>query len=425
MQEIYKQRIKRVKNKLSQSQRASAVLLSSSPSVSRSRDTNYPYHRDSDFFYLTGIQIKGFSILISNNLSRPYLFAEQPREEKIIWEGPPPSFKKIAENLNAELVISSSPGIEIKKYLKGVEVLYFQNIHGSVSLDLTLELLKTPSHKRFDYPITFNHSDLILEEMRLYKDPSEVKLISEAVKITFDSLRSVLPLICRKTKESEIAATLEYGFRIRGAEVGFASIVGSGRSAATLHYIGGERALKNGELLLIDCGAEYQNYLGDITRIFPVNGKFNSLQRELYNIVLDAKNSAIARIKDGVRIRTVYSAAARVLTSGLVDLGILRGKISALMKKQAYREYFPHGIGHSLGLDAHDIGRLRNNNLAVLKKGMVFTVEPGLYFAKKTGKVPACGLRLEDDILVTKNGCKNLCSFIPETVEDVEELMRF
>ena len=165
---------------------------------------------------------------------------------------------------------------------------------------------------------------------------------------------------------------------------------------------------------MIDCGAELNMYNGDITRCYPVDGKFSPIMQEIYSIVLEAQKASIKAVKNNVKIETVYNASAKILTEGLVELKVLKGKVSKLLEKKAYQPYFPHGIGHSLGIDVHDVGNLRGNNNAVLKKGMVFTIEPGIYFPKTVGRAPACGIRIEDNILVTENGCKILSDFIPK-----------
>jgi Xaa-Pro aminopeptidase len=258
--------------------------------------------------------------------------------------------------------------------------------------------------------------------MRLFKEPGEVKLIREAAAITNHALFETMPFVIPGQAESTIAATIEYWFRLQGATTGFNTIAATGPSAATLHYSHQSRALKRGDLLLIDCGAEHRLYSADITRVVPVGGVFSGPSKEVYEIVLAAQKAAIKAVKNNVLIRTVYDAAARELTHGLVSLGVLRGKVSALMAKKAYKPYFPHGIGHSLGLDVHDVGNLRGNNAAVLKSGMVFTIEPGLYFPKKVRNVPACGVRIEDDVLVTARGAEVLSVGFPKETREIESL---
>jgi Xaa-Pro aminopeptidase len=188
----------------------------------------------------------------------------------------------------------------------------------------------------------------------------------------------------------------------------FQTIVAAGKSAAVLHYHDYTRILKSKELILIDCGAEYNNYAADISRTYPVGDQLSPQLAALLEIVSDAQHAAISEIKAGVSFGKAYAAAAKELTKGLITLKVLKGSLKSLLKKSAFKPYFPHGIGHSLGLDVHDIGRMRNNNESLLKKGMVLTIEPGLYFSKPHGLIPACGIRIEDDVLVTDKGCQIL-----------------
>lgn len=416
----YKRRIDRILTTLKQEEDATALLISSAPSQLRSADGHYPYRQNSDLFYLTGTLSPDIALLVKGTEKRPYLFAPPINKERVVWEGKTQDPKEIAATIGAELVVS--PGIkrEILNNLRGVKTLLFQNIPRSISYDVTKELLNTPSHALSQLPRQYHLSDILMENMRLHKDTQELALIQKAARYTAESMMESLHRIQAGGSEREVAASIEYGFKRRGCEIAFQTIVGSGRSAATLHYVDCNRPLKKGELVLIDCGAEYKLYAGDITRVVPVGGRFNDWQSDLYSIVLDSQKTALKTIRAGVKVETVHKAAAKVLTEGLVYLGILKGKTSKLIEEKAYRPYFPHGIGHSLGLDVHDIGDLRGK--ATLEAGMVFTVEPGLYFHKRTGTLPPCGIRIEDDVMVTHKGCTVLTSLFPKEIDEIEEL---
>jgi Xaa-Pro aminopeptidase len=236
----------------------------------------------------------------------------------------------------------------------------------------------------------------------MVKDPSEIAHIRKAAEITEGALHHLLPLVEAGTKEREIAAFIEYFYRVHEAEPAFGTIVATGPSAATLHYHALSRSLKKGELLLIDTGAEYGMYAADITRMIPVGGTTTPELRDLHDIVLRAQMVAISKIKPGVLISDVYNADARELTYGLKYLGILKGSVAQLLKKGAFKTWFPHGIGHSLGIDVHDVSP--SGSSIPLEPGMVITIEPGLYFQKPTGPLPTCGVRIEDDVLVTARG---------------------
>jgi Xaa-Pro aminopeptidase len=211
---------------------------------------------------------------------------------------------------------------------------------------------------------------------------------------------------------------------MNSAAIGFNSIVAAGANAATLHYEALAAKIRKEDMVLIDSGAQLNRYCADITRVLPASGMFSQIHRIIYEIVLQAQLAALKKVKAGVKILTIYDAAAEVITEGLKELGVLKGPLKALLKKKAFKPYFPHGIGHSLGLDVHDLSQLRGNNEAVLEAGMVFTIEPGLYFSKSISNVPACGVRIEDNVLVTKSGCEILSPGFPKDAEQIEALMQ-
>lgn len=424
MTELFRRRLSRIKPLLQKLETGdSALLLSSAPTVIRSRDTFYPYRANSDFYYLTGITGSDVALLVSTKLSKPVLVIPRRDPVKVLWEGPPPNYKTIAAELGADLVVGKDPGSEILSRLKGIDTLFFNNERGSLAWKLAEGLIGQASHRRGDMPAGFRHVDTLLEQLRLKKDPHEVRLIERAAIITSAALADATELVRPGANEAEILSFLEYGFHKRGASVAFNSIVATGKGAATLHYEHGKKILREEDILLIDCGAEFEMYAGDLTRVMPVSGTYHPLQAELHEIVLASQKAAIRKIRHGVQIKVVYDAAAKVLTEGLVTLGVLRGKVSKLVERKAYRPYFPHGIGHSLGLDVHDVGKLRGNNAAVLEEGMVFTVEPGLYFPRGTKKLPPCGVRIEDDVLVTKTGSRILGGAFPKEVKLVERFL--
>ncbi len=421
----YLSRIKRVKKILAEEGRPSALLLSSAAPQTRSRDQQYPFRQHSDFYYLTGSNRAETVLIISSDAANPVIIGQEDSEQRLLWEGRSEKLADIAERCEADLITTDDIAGSVRGELRGKELLFYQNAPGTIAWQTARELFEMPSWERNGFPFRFAHSDAILEKLRVFKDKHEIASIEEAIGITYSAIRAALPLIGPGAVEREIAAALDYGFHVLGAQPAFASIVAAGRSAAILHYNSLDRSLGKNELLLIDCGAEYQMYAADITRAYPARGRFSGAAADVYSIVLAAQKAALSKIKHGARVDTVHKAAATVMTEGLVELGVLRGKISALVKKEAYRPYFPHSIGHMLGLDVHDIGKMRGAEGAVLKEGMVITIEPGLYFPRRAGKVPPCGVRIEDDVLVTKEGCKILSAGIPKEMEEVEALMAF
>lgn len=420
--DIYRKRVKKVLNLLKKQGENSALLIASAPARRRSRDTYYDYRQDSDFFYLTGSHGKDAAIFISPSLNRPVLVSRKLSDHELLWEGAGPDLEPVAKILDADLVNTPRPGQYVKSILNGVRTLFAGNEPGTISGILSRQIFETPAHERQSLPLILGHSEIIMMQLRMYKDAQEVSAIEKAIDITWKGIQSTFPLIVPGGSEAAVRSKLENTFHIHECVSSFPPIIAAGAAAATLHYQSHSGTLKANQLLLMDCGAEWNLYAGDITRVFPIGKKTNPVLEELYQIVLESQYAAIAKISPGVLIKDVYEAAAKVMLQGLRKLGVLKGTVASLMKEQAFRQYFPHGIGHSLGLDVHDIGNLRGNNSAVLEKGMVFTVEPGLYFPKKTGKVPACGIRIEDDILVTAGGCRNLSSQIPKELDEIRAL---
>lgn len=399
------------------------LLLGSAPLAVRSRDTHYPYRQNSDFWYLTGLQARDTLLLVGGRNREILLIVPPVNPVRVVWEGPGENLKRIARDLGAELVVSENPEREARARLGGTRTVFTHNIPGSIAWEIAQRLFALPSHERAALPARFAHSDVVIEPLRLYKDRDEVARIQHAAKITAEGIRAILPMIVPGTREADIAAALEYQFIRRGGHAAFRTISATGPSAATLHYESYRRRLRRGELFLLDCGAEYEMYSADITRMFPVGGVFEHPQRMVYDIVLRAQRAALKTVRDGVRVKAVYDAAAKEIAKGLVKLGLARGTPRTLIENGTVKRYFPHGIGHTLGLDTHDVGNFRGNPNAVLRRGMVFTVEPGIYLPKPLGGLPPCGVRIEDDVYVTARGAEILTSEIPKERRDIEELM--
>jgi Xaa-Pro aminopeptidase len=295
----------------------------------------------------------------------------------------------------------------VRDLLQGSEVVYTQGLTGTVSAAVRSEISRLTGEAPRNSPHTVGSAETFLAPLRLIKSASEVAAIREAGEVTGEVLHAVLPLLEPGSSEREVGALIDYYYRLCGGCPGFETIVAAGPSAATLHYHALTRSIKDGDMVLIDTGIELGLYNADITRTIPV-GTISEAQGVMYDSVLRAQYAAIKKVKHNALIRDIYLAAAKELTIGLKEVGILKGQLSTLVSKGAYKPYFPHGIGHSLGIDVHDVGGLRGNQEARLQKGMVFTIEPGLYFPKATKHLPACGVRIEDDVVVTASGCINL-----------------
>ncbi len=419
MKNVHALRIKKALTLLKNAPRKEALVISSNPSVIRSRDTHYPYRANSDLFYLTGSHAEELTMVLRPHASDPVVLIAPPEDKvKNMWEGAPPAIKPIATALKAPLLTTHEPVKQIISLLRGHEAVYLQSIEGAPSAGVKHDLSSRSTYLLRNLPSTLIDAEQFTARLRLFKDPSEVAHIKEAAQITGGALQNALPLIEAGVAEREIGAFIEYFYKVHGAEPAFGTIVASGVSAATLHYRSLSRKLKKGELLLIDTGAELNMYASDITRMIPVGGTISPELRDLHDIVLRAQLLAIKKVKPGVRMVDVYNLAAKELTYGLKYLGILKGSVSQLLKRGAFKPYFPHGIGHSLGIDVHDA--TPTGQESILEKGMVITIEPGLYFAKPTGPLRACGVRIEDDILVTAKGHEVLTA--TAFTKDLDEL---
>jgi Xaa-Pro aminopeptidase len=277
-------------------------------------------------------------------------------------------------------------------------------------------------------PDKFVSLEHLLHDMRLYKSRSEIRVMRTAAKVACAAHRRAMQACCPGVREYEIEAELLYEFRRAGMVPAYSSIVGGGANGCILHYTENSAPLNDGDLLLIDAGAEYDCYASDVTRTFPVNGRFSEAQKALYEVVLAAQTAAIRKVRPGNHWNDPHEAAVRVLTRGLLKLGILKGKLAALLRKHAYRRFYMHRTGHWLGMDVHDVGDYKvGNEWRVLEPGMVLTVEPGLYIPAGSRGVARkwwnTGIRIEDDVLVTRDGPDVLTDAVPRTIAGIEALM--
>lgn len=393
----------------------SALAISSGSEKTSSRDAHYPFRQSSDFFYLTANDAaRNCLLLLHHNNEKSALIAPEIDKARIIWDGRGANPKDLAKSLGVQYIAASDPVKEALKLLKGTASIYFQNEEGSLGFRLARELLAIPSHSRGKMPQKFIHSDALLEPLRLHKSREEIEAIKQAVRIAALGFEEVLPSLPSLPSEKQFAALLDCYIRLQHSEPSFATIVACAENAATLHHTPTERRFRKQELVLVDWGSTYHGLASDISRVVPVSGSFTSQQGELYDLVLESQAAAIAKVRPGVLVSDIHKAAASVLISGLKSLKILSGATPSILKSGKYKPYFPHGIGHSLGLDVHDIGDMRNSAGTRLEAGMVITIEPGLYFSTRQKGIPACGFRIEDDVLVTKNGREILSAEIPK-----------
>lgn len=398
----------------------------------RNKDVEYPYRQDSDFFYLTGWPYHD-GVLVLTPRDDPekqsqVTFFVSPRDPKVeIWTGP-------KWGVDEALVL---PGIDqayayaafnehLSKLLAGYERLVV-SYGGNDQFE---EDLQEQLKQAYGHPSIVQEASSLLKAHRLIKSDAEIAALQKAVDITQASLVDALPQIPTFEFEYEAKALIEYGFAKRGSErLGFPSIVGTGRNATILHYEGSHGAMKPGDLLLMDVGAEWKHYSADISRTVPVSGVFTPEQAALYQLVLDAQLAAIEAVQPGVSWRKPHETAVEVITAGLVELGLLQGEVTALIQDRSYRQFFKHGTSHWLGLDVHDAGGYLAGDGAPhkMKAGMVLTIEPGIYISESDEVDPKwwnIGIRIEDDVLVTPKGHRVLSQSIPKTITEIETLMR-
>jgi Xaa-Pro aminopeptidase len=416
----------------------SIAIIPAAHEVTRSYDTEFKFRQDSDFFYLTGFpEPDAVAIISPSNKKAPYTLFVRPRDPEMeTWYGRREGVEGAVKNYAADKAISINKfEQELPKLLNGQEKLYYR-----FGLDnkLDLMLLQYFSGQRFRRlktaypPHTIVDPTLIIGEMRLHKTPKEVELMQKAADIAAEAHILAMQSCKPGLNESQIEAIIEHHFRMSGATcAAYNSIIGGGENATILHYVENNRILRDGDLLLVDAGAEYQGYASDITRTFPINGKFTKAQREVYDIVLEVQLACLEATKKGNTIKQRQELSIELLTEGMKKLGLLKGKTKELIKKKEFMKYYMHGVGHYLGMDVHDAGRYfteqKAKNSRPFAPGMVLTVEPGLYIPPDDKSAPAkyrgIGIRIEDDVLVTEDGNINLTAKVTKNPDEIEEIM--
>ncbi|HDP89935.1 MAG TPA: Xaa-Pro aminopeptidase [Thioalkalivibrio sp.] len=410
------------------------AIIPSAPVRVRNRDAEYPYRQDSDFLYLTGFsEPEAVAVLVPGREHGEYvLFCRERDPVMETWHGRRAGQDGAIEQYGAD---DSFPISDIDEILPGLmedrDTVYYtmgrdtdfdQKLMGWINR--LREQVRAGAHP----PHEFISLEYLLHDMRLYKSRSEIKAMKEAARIAVAAHKRAMRACRPGMTEYQIEAELLYEFRRNGAEPAYQSIVGGGANGCILHYTENRDELKDGDLLLIDAGAEHLGYASDITRTFPVNGRFSDAQRELYEVVLEAQAAAIEKTVPGNHWNDPHMAAVKVLTRGLVELGLLKGKPAQLIKEGEYRRFYMHRTGHWLGLDVHDVGDYKlDEEWRLLEPGMVTTVEPGLYIPAGSKGVPKryhdIGIRIEDDVLVTKDGHDVLTEAAPKHPDEIEALM--
>ena len=407
-----------------QMQPNSALLLFSEIEKRRNNDCTYPFRQDSYFWYLTGFNEPNAALLLlkTEQAEKAIIFL-RPRDPLLeTWNGRRLGVERAPQQLNVNEAYSIEEfATVLPKILKNLTALYYvPEIH------TWGDKLVTESAVSFSEILDWRP---MLSEMRLIKSPNEIRLMQQAGQITALGHIKAMQTIHPNRFEYEIESDILHEFNRHCARFpSYNSIVAGGSNACILHYTENDRPLNDGDLVLIDAGCEFAMYAGDITRTFPVNGKFSQPQREIYDLVLKAQKRAIELLVPGNSIKQANDEVIRIKTQGLVDLGILKGDVDTLIEQQAYRQFYMHGLGHWLGLDVHDVGSYGQDKQRILEIGMVITVEPGIYISEDADvpeQYKGIGVRIEDNLLMTEYGNKILTAAAPKEIADIENLMNF
>ena len=426
----------------------SVAVLPTAPEVARNSDSDYPYRHDSHFYYLTGFsEPEAVLVMVAARGEDPalaILFCREKNPEREIWDGyrHGPEAARAAFGFDTAHPVASLD-TEMARLLANAPSLYLPSGRGAHLLQLEtrvkgwLDAVRGQSRSGVTAPETLRNVLPLIDEMRLIKDGEEQATMLRAATISGQAHARAMRTSRPGMHEYEIEAELLHEFRRNGAQApAYNSIVASGANACVLHYSANDALVKDGDLVLIDAGCELDGYASDITRTYPVNGRFSAPQRELYQLVLDAQEAALQAIRPGQPYQSVHDAAVRVLVQGMLDFGLLdQGKYASLdeaIASKSYTQFYMHGTGHWLGMDVHDVGLYRDVQATgkpsrPLEPGMVLTVEPGIYVRPAEG-VPEqywnIGIRIEDDVLVTASGHTILSAAAPKTIAEIEQLMR-
>ena len=410
------------------------LVLAAAPERIRSRDTHYPYRQDSDFWYLTGFaEPEAVLVLVPGRRhGEALLFCRERDPEREAWDGP----RVGPEGAVAVLGMDDAyPVDDIDDILPGLiegrsRVYYHLGRDTEFDLKLIGWLNQVRAQVRLGAqpPHEFLELGHLLDELRLFKSKDEIRLMQRAADISVAAHEAAMRAARPGMPEYALQAEVERVFRQHDAEPAYGSIVGAGANACVLHYRANNAAAKDGDLVLIDAGAEYRGYAADITRTFPVNGRFSKQQRALHDLVGAAQAAALAQAKPGMPYEAGHAAAVSTLTEGLLQLGLLKGKLEKNIADGSYKRFYRHKTGHWLGLDVHDVGDYRiDGESRLLEPGMVFTIEPGLYISPDDTTVDAkwrgIGIRTEDDVLVTRDGHKVLTDALARSADEIEAWM--
>jgi Xaa-Pro aminopeptidase len=410
------------------------AIIPTAPEVARNADAHYDYRHDSNFYYLTGFaEPEAVLVLIAGKQNRFILFCRDKDMEREVWDGFRHGPEGAQEQFGFDAAYSISQLDEKLAELMGDQPVIYYPVGASMAWDRRILKLRntvqTKVRSGVRAPDELRDVRVLLNAMRLIKDRHEIAIMRRAAAISVAAHKRAMRYTRPDQYEYEVEAELLHEFCRHGArQPAYTSIVAGGANACTLHYVGNNAKLNDGELLLIDAGCELDGYASDITRTFPVNGKFSSAQKDVYEIVLAAQAAAINAAKPGKTWNAPHDAALRVLAQGFIDLKLCRGSVDKVLEKEDYKKFYMHRTGHWLGMDVHDVGDYKvDGKWRKLEPGMVLTVEPGCYI-RPANNVPKkfwnIGIRIEDDVLITAKGNEVLTKGAPKTVAEIEEVMK-
>jgi Xaa-Pro aminopeptidase len=408
------------------------AVLPSAPVAIRNNDVEHEYRQDSDFYYLTGFdEPESVLVLTTQHPDHRVVMFVRPRDpEREVWDGSRAGVEGAVRDFGADAAFPIGElAARLPDYLQNHERLMYRfgkDRPFDDKIVAALEATRARSRRGVGWPTAIVDPALMLHEMRLFKSKAELVAMQKAAAITRDAHIGAMHLAKPGRYEYEVDALLREVFRKNGSErPAYAPIVGAGKNATVLHYRNNSKRIEEGDLLLVDAGCEYDYYASDVTRTYPVSGKFSRPQREIYELVLASQMAAIDATRPGATLEDIHQRALEVIVDGLIALGLLSGDRQKNIDENLYRPFFMHRTSHWLGMDVHDVGAyFRAQKPRPLEPGMVLTVEPGIYIAEGNAQVPesyrGIGVRIEDDILVTESGHSNLTADIPKTVSELE-----
>ncbi|MDA9626060.1 aminopeptidase P N-terminal domain-containing protein [Pseudomonadota bacterium] len=410
-----------------------AIVIAGASTQYRNADSSYAFRQDSNFWYLTGFnEAEATLVVLTDNSKTAKSIAFVPEKDKLkeIWDGYRAGPEGAVKDHGFDEAYNNSEiNDQLPELLKGRDRVFYP-VGKNAGLDQNIiEWIKTAKSKdRHSSAIDIADATSKVGNQRLIKDAHEIDLMKKACRISAESHVEAMKFVKPGMTEQEMEAFYLYEFAKRGGRFSaYTPIVAGGENACVLHYVENSKPLLDGDLLLVDAGCEYDFYASDITRTFPVSGKFTDAQLAIYEVVLEAESKAIAAVSVNNNVMDAQIISEKVVTQGLIDLGILKGSLDDLHAKGAFKEFYMHKIGHWLGIDVHDAGDyMEDNQFMQFKPGMVTTIEPGIYIpssANVDDKWKGIGIRIEDDILVTPDGNENLTEFVPSDPKEIEALM--